>query len=509
MENYLSQIKDIASVYPTNDIFIIGKGPSIDLVNDKIFKNSVVIGINDSERIHKSDITIFHADWVSKSIKSEGINSSLYITSTDFEASNYSNFAKTIKRPHISLNNDNADFMIQRLLGDEIIIEDILFLTALQIARQIALQKKKIQNVYMIGFDFSGVDGQSEKIKKNYENVNKNTRNLRIGIQENYFFNALYMLKKSEINILHVGEKSYSRINQFELEKKFLGLINNTRDKWNVKIVAELTTNHFGDMQRLSTLVRSAKASGADFVKVQARNVETFYSQKELSLEYKSPFGKTFRDYRNQLELSKDNFKYLDDLCRSLNIKWFASALDKVSYEFLMTTNCYAIKLPSTISEHKEYLSHVAENCKKPIIISTGMTDSKYEEWILDKFSKTEELFLLQCSSSYPTPLEACNLAVIKHYDEISKKYSNIIPGYSSHDDGWFGSCLAVAAGAKMIEKHIKLGTTEWAHFDAVALDINTNEFSDYVDKIREAEIVMGDKLKKVNQFENHKYKLK
>ena len=113
--------------------------------------------------------------------------------------------------------------------------------------------------------------------------------------------------------------------------------------------VAELTTNHFGDMQRLSTLVRSAKASGADFVKVQARNVETFYSQKELSLEYKSPFGKTFRDYRNQLELSKDNFKYLDDLCRSLNIKWFASALDKVSYEFLMTTNCYAIKLPSTI----------------------------------------------------------------------------------------------------------------------------------------------------------------
>ena len=118
-------------------------------------------------------------------------------------------------------------------------------------------------------------------------------------------------------------------------------------------------------------------------------------------------------------------------------------------------------------------------------------------------------MFLLQCSSAYPTPLEACNIAVIKHYENVSKKFPNIIPGYSSHDDGWFGSCLAVAAGAKMIEKHIKLGTTDWAHFDAVALDIRTNEFANYVGKIREAELILGNQSKQINKYENHKYKLR
>ena len=59
-----------------------------------------------------------------------------------------------------------------------------------------------------------------------------------------------------------------------------------------------------------------------------------------------------------------------------------------------------------------------------------------------------------------------------------------------------------------MVEKHIKLGTSDWAHFDAVALDVNTNEFSNYVKKIREAEIVLGNELKQINKFENHKYRL-
>ena len=295
MENCLNLIKDIVSVYPTNDIFIIGKGPSIDLINQKIFENSLVIAINDSDRIYPADVTIFNSNWVKKSIENEGINSSLYISSTDFQASNFSDIAQSIRRPHIPLNNDNADLMIQRLLGNEIIIEDVLFLTALQIARQIALIRNTSQNVYMVGFDFSGSDGQSSKIKKNYEHVNENTRNLIIGIQENYFLNALYMLKNSEINVFHVGQRSFSRINNVELEEKFLGSRIAKKNNWNVKIVAELTTNHFGDRQRLGTLVRSAKAAGADFVKVQARNVETFYSKEELSSEYKSPFGNTFR----------------------------------------------------------------------------------------------------------------------------------------------------------------------------------------------------------------------
>ena len=506
MEECLSRIKDIASTYQTNEIFILGKGPSIDFIDQEVFKNSLVITLNDAERIYPSEISIFHGEWVKKSIANEGINSSLYITSTDFDASNFSKISTSIRRPYIALNNDNGDLMIQRLLGDEIIIEDILFLTALQITRQIALLKKVKQKVFMVGFDFSPLDGQSKKIDISYENVFEDTRNLIIGMQENYFLNALYAYENSEIDIFHIGERSYSRMNKQELEDKFIGQNHKNKRNWSVEIVAELTTNHFGDRQRLTQLVRSAKAAGADFVKVQARDVETFYSQEELNAKYKSPFGETFRDYRKQLELSNDDFQYLDALCKKLNINWFASALDKISYEFLVDTNCCAIKLPSTISGHKDYLLYVANNCQKPIVISTGMTDISYEKWVLKNFGNCQKLYLLQCSSAYPTPMGACNVSVVKHYEEISKEYHNIIPGYSSHDDGWFGSTLAVASGAKMIEKHVKIGVTEWAHFDAIALDLSTNAFINYVEKIRESEIILGSKIKQINDFEHHKY---
>ena len=107
-------------------------------------------------------------------------------------------------------------------------------------------------------------------------------------------------------------------------------------------------------------------------MKLQKRDVETFYTPEQLAAAYKSPFGTTFRDYRNQLELDADDFAFLDALCNRLGIKWFASALDEPSYRFLMEAGIHAIKLPSTISEHRDYLSTVARTCDRPIVLSTA-----------------------------------------------------------------------------------------------------------------------------------------
>ncbi|WP_312418923.1 N-acetylneuraminate synthase family protein, partial [Shinella sp.] len=91
-----------------------------------------------------------------------------------------------------------------------------------------------------------------------------------------------------------------------------------------------------GDRGRLERMVRAARAAGADYVKVQKRDVETFYSPEQLAAPYKSPFGTTFADYRRQLELSADDFVFLDGLCKRLGIGWFASLLDEPSYRFVM-----------------------------------------------------------------------------------------------------------------------------------------------------------------------------
>ena len=65
---------------------------------------------------------------------------------------------------------------------------------------------------------------------------------------------------------------------------------------------------------------------------------------------------------------------------------------------------------------------------------------------------------------------------------------------------------MAVAAGARMIEKHVKLDSVAWAHFDDVALDLGTGEFRDFVSDIRKAEVIAGAPKKSVRDSEHHKY---
>lgn len=481
----------------------MGKGPSADQVPPEVYAGSLVIGINDAERIYPADISIFHADWVKQALDKEGPRARLYITSTDFAPTG----AEVLRAPFAPLTQESGDLMVQRLLSDEVVVEDVLFLTALQVARKVARSRGRPQTVYMVGFDFRAEAGNAQAIGRHYETDSDDQRRLRIEMQENFLLNALYMLKDTEIDVVHVGKRAFSRLDSAELADLFLPERSEGTRDWKVSVVAELTTNHFGDRGRLERMIRAAKAAGADFVKLQKRDVESFYTPEQLAAPYKSPFGTTFREYRHQLELDHDDFTFVDALCRQLGIKWFASALDEISYRALLEAGSMAIKLPSTISEHTHYLETVARTCDRPIVLSTGMTDKAFENWVLDTFTSSPELHLLQCNSAYPTPAEDCNVGVVRHYARLAHHNPRIVPGYSSHDHGWFGSALAVAAGARMVEKHVKLGNTEWAHFDAVALDLTKSDFKDYVQKVREAEVVVGEEEKSVMPSEHHKYR--
>lgn len=410
--------------------------------------------------------------------------------------------------PHAVMGQENNDLMMQRLLSGPFVVEDVLFISALKVALEVARIRGRQQKVYMIGFDFTADAGYARMQGRNYESGDLQDRRLMIGMQENFFLNALYMLRGSEVEVAHVGNRNYSALRPDELAAEFQSSdMVRERPEWKVSVIAEITTNHFGDRARLERMVRAAKAAGADYVKVQKRNVVTFYTAEQLAAPYKSPFGTTFGDYRHQLELSADDFIFLDKLCRRIGIRWFASILDEPSYNFIQDFNPDLIKLPSTISEHVEYLARVASSTDRGIVLSTGMTDKSFEAWVLKTFAEVPRLYLMQANSAYPTPARDCNIAVVRHYNMLSRHYPHIVPAYSSHDAGWFGSAMAVAAGAKMVEKHVKLGDTDWAHFDAVALDLTSPEFREYVSKIREAEIILGSEEKAVAPSEHHKYR--
>lgn len=466
-----------------------------------------MIALNDAEWITDPDISIFHESWVEDSIKASGFRSKLYLTSTDFVPES----GQVERLSYQPLSNDTADLMMSRFIDSrDLVIEEMMLLTALEIARLVALQLGKKQSVYMVGLDFSPSLGYSRKIKSGFEPKLDGDRSASIEMQEHFLRNALYMLKDSDLDVVHVGNLEFSGLTTAGLNAKFglrPGTVAEKRaDVQEVLITAEVTTNHFGDRVRLERLIRESKAAGADFVKFQKRDVNTFYTKEQLEAPYVSPFGETFGDYRHALELDLDDFAFIEDLCRELEIGWFLSVLDKPSFDYVQQLNPSMIKLPSTISEHTDYLAHVAENYHGPLVLSTGMTDESYEKWVLETFGSQQTLYLLHANSAYPTPEHHCNIGVIRRYSMLAERYPNIIPGWSSHDPGWLGSALAVAAGAGMVEKHVKLGNTEWAHFDAVAVDLTTPAFREYVDAIRRAQSIVGTTAKRVTESEHHKY---
>jgi sialic acid synthase SpsE len=504
MASFSTQLENIASIYATDTIFILGKGPSADQVRGEVFAGSLVIGINDAEKIAPTDVSIFYAPWVEKALSESGFRSRLYISPELFDAGG----RDVLASPFIALSQSSSELMMQRFLSDDFAIEEILFISALKIAREIAKLRGRTQTVYMVGFDFDPALGTSRLFSSNRAENTDQLRMARISPQEHYFMHALYMLRDSPLEVKHVGTRSFSVLTTEDLNNMFATQISSLSSikTPRVSVVAELTTNHFGDRLRLERMIRASHAAGADFIKLQKRDIESFYSQEQLASPYVSPFGNTFGDYRRQLELDRDDFQFVDALCKDIGLGWFASVLDQPSFEFMVDLQPAMVKLPSTISEHIDFLQFVAENYDGKIVLSTGMTDDTYEKFVLNTFSKCEELYLLQCNSAYPTPHEDCNVAVVRRYHTLSQTEPRIVPGYSSHDFGWQASALAVAAGARMLEKHVKLGNTEWAHFDAVAIDLTSPTFREYVGNIRQSEVILGSDTKKVNASEHHKY---
>lgn len=503
----MNQVGDIASTYGTDRIVILGKGPSLDEVEQHVFDQSFVIALNDAEWITDPDVAIFHEPWVAESIAAAGFRSKLYLTSAHFQPERGS----VERLAYEPLSNDTSDIMMSRFIdARELVIEDTMLLTALEVARLVAEQRGATQRVYMVGFDFAPELGYSRKLKTGFEPELDLERSTAIEIQEHFLRHALYMLKDSNLDVVHVGGLDFSGLTPTGLNSKFgmkpvAGVAEDTNVQ-EVLVTAEVTTNHFGDRKRLERLIRESEAAGADFVKFQKRDVETFYSADQLASPYVSPFGATFGEYRHALELDHDDFAFIDGLCGELEIGWFLSVLDQPSFDYVQDLNPAMIKLPSTISQHKDYLSHVARNYHGPLVLSTGMTDEAYEAWVLETFGSQQTLYLLHANSAYPTPEQHCNIGVVRRYSLLARDHPHIVPGWSSHDPGWLGSALAVAAGAGMVEKHVKLGNTDWAHFDAVAVDLTTSAFREYVEAIRRAQAIVGSTEKRITASEHHKY---
>jgi N-acetylneuraminate synthase len=524
MESFFNQLKNIVSASEAFDrIIIIGKGNSVTSIDSSSFENSFIINLNDSEKIHRGNLCLFRSKWVTKSLEENGYQASNYVTVKD----TMDNLAYPKEKfnfvQYSNVSFESFDRLISNFSSREFYLSDFLVLSALKVANLISQIKNKNLKVYLLGFDFHI---SKQNAISDYSGHEIDYKNVLFSTQKAYIsFLKNYINKEGSNEIIHVGNLDISDIdidqynrsfskkeknleNKFDMKLAYSELVRKVKEENYVITVAELTNNHLGSEERLRKMIGLAKQAGADMIKVQKRDVDTFYSIEELKSPYTSPFGNTLKDYRSGVELTDHLFNALIEECNAHEIVWFASILDYPSLKYIQKYNPILIKLPSTISNHKDYIKTVADEFSGDVVISTGFTDKHYEAFVINTFLPGRNLFLLQCTSSYPAPPEACQVGVVRHYDELSasQNLDGLIPGYSSHDIGNLGSMLAVAAGAKMIEKHVKLGNVDWVHFDGVALDLLDNAFGEFVHDVRKAELMTGSKTKQIHHQEHHKY---
>ncbi len=244
------------------------------------------------------------------------------------------------------------------------------------------------------------------------------------------------------------------------------------------EFVAEVTTNHMGNLNVLLAMVDAAKAAGATSLKMQKKDVETFYSQAKLDAPFASPYGTTYREYRKMFEFSIADWNRFDRRCFSHRLPWFGTGQDLPSVEFLeMCRNMQRYKVSSSNARNLNFLRSVASIVGKEseIVLSVAGSTLPEIEAALEVFRDFKKIWLLHCVAIYPCPFEDWRLGNIP---ELIKRFQadRIRIGYSGHEVGWQASVAAAKMGAEMIERHFCLSRHSFVHH--IECSLTPSEFA-------------------------------
>jgi len=154
------------------------------------------------------------------------------------------------------------------------------------------------------------------------------------------------------------------------------------------------------------------------------------------------------------LELSYDHFRTIQDYCKKIGIDFLSTPDEEESLEFLVSLGLPFIKVGSGEVTNIPYLRKIG-NCKKPVILSTGMSNIAQVALAYDTLLQAgaDGVSLLHCTTNYPCPYNEVNLKAMITLRETFK----CKVGYSDHTMGTEVPVAAVAMGAEIIEKHFTL----------------------------------------------------
>ncbi len=208
-------------------------------------------------------------------------------------------------------------------------------------------------------------------------------------------------------------------------------------------IIAEAGINHNGSLKTAKKLILEAKRANADSIKFQTFRAGDLASRK-------SKFYNLFK----KLELSDDEFAELSDYAKNNDIIFLSTPFSFDAVDLLTKLKVPAFKIASGDLTHLPLIKYTASK-NKPMIISTGMSnlDEVYDAIKIISSAKNNKIAIMHSVSGYPTPPNEANLNAIK---TLKNKF-NFPIGYSDNGSDNLVPVIAVAMGAKLIEKHFTL----------------------------------------------------
>lgn len=256
-------------------------------------------------------------------------------------------------------------------------------------------------------------------------------------------------------------------------------------------IVAEVSANHLQDYSRAEAIIRAAADAGADAVKLQTYTSDTitidcdneYFQITQGTIWDGTTLHKLYETAYTPWEWQPKLKKYAEEL----GMECFSSPFDATAVDFMHEMDMPAYKVASFEINDIPLIRKIAR-LGKPVIIATGIAYLEDIERALRvcREEGNEQVILLKCTSTYPSPYEDMNLSVIPNMAQVF----DCLTGLSDHSMGSAAAVAGVALGAKMVEKHLTLARADGGP-DA-AFSMEPAEFKRMVEEIRIAEKAIG-----------------
>lgn len=266
---------------------------------------------------------------------------------------------------------------------------------------------------------------------------------------------------------------------------------------FDIYVIAEAGVNHDGDVSRAHELIEVAAEVGANAVKFQTFDPQLLVRHSSPAAAYQTEAtGAT--DQRTMLEgltLPGGSWAELVEHSRELGLQFLSTPFDRGSLELLVHLGVPAIKLSSgDVTNH--LLLRAAAETGLPTVLSTGASTMDEVQRAVGTLRTGGDVALLHCVTSYPAPLDQCNVRAIAALADAT----GAVVGWSDHTVGSEAALLALAMGAAIFEKHLTYDTS------AIGPDHRASagpaDFAQYVATLRLCQAALGDGVKRATAAE-------